>query len=362
MEHRTAARANGGEPHTRSAGPLLAELGVEEDAGLDDLEAVRRRATFGPNALPAPVPKAAWRRVGAQLSNPIVLTLLAAAAISIGVASRGGTADGLLARYGDAIAILLIVLLNAVLGVVQESKAESAVSALRALAVPRARVRRGARALDVSAEELVRGDIVELEAGDAVPADAHLLEAVALRIDEASLTGESSPVRKDSGWVGLPETPLADRRNMIFLGTAAVGGRATAVITATGRDTELGRIGALIASAKKEPTPLEAMLDRFGRRVLVGCLVLSALLLVWGIARPWISPNAVAQPWHLLLLEAVSLAVAAIPEGLPAITTITLALGTQRLAKRGAIVRHLPAVETLGAASFICTDKSNVSA
>ena len=191
-----------------------------------------------------------------------------------------------------------------------------------------------------------------------MPADARVVEAAELRVEEASLTGESLPVKKIADLVLAREMPISDRRNMLFLGTTVIAGRVTAVVTATGARTELGRIGTLITSATKESTLLEAMLEKFGKRVLVGCLALSLLLFLWGIVRPSILPGALAQPWPLLLLGAVSLAVAAIPEGLPAITTITLALGTQRLAKRGAIVRRLPAVETLGAASFICTDKT----
>ncbi|MBK7580110.1 MAG: cation-translocating P-type ATPase [Myxococcales bacterium] len=345
-------------PHAKSGDAVAAELGVDPQNGLSDAESATLRASVGPNSLPPPKRAPLWRRIVSQISSPIVLTLLGAAVISVVVGARGSAADGLFTRYGDAIAILLIVLLNAALGFVQESKAESAVSALGKLSVPRARVRREGRTVTLSAEELVPGDILELEAGDAIPADARLLEMTELQVQEASLTGESLPVEKDAGPVFAGETPLADRLNMVFLGTAVVGGRATAVVTATGARTELGRIGTLITSATKETTPLEAMLEKFGRRVLVVCLALSLLLFLWGLARPWIFSGSVAQPWHLLLLAAVSLAVAAIPEGLPAITTITLALGTQRLAKRGAIVRHLPAVETLGAATFICTDKT----
>jgi len=344
--------------HAKDASRVLTELDVRPDAGLSATQIAERLSTFGRNILPPPKRSPIWKRVAGQFSSPIVLTLLAAAAISLFVGSKGASEGGVFARYGDAFAILLVVLLNAILGLVQEAKAEAAVDALGKMSVPRTRARRDGHTVTIAAGELVPGDILELEAGDAVSADARLMEATELRVEEASLTGESQPAKKDAAHSCPDATPLAERVNMLFMSTVVIGGRATAVVIATGARTELGRIGTMIASATKEPTPLEAMLAQFGRRVLVGCLALSALLFGWGLLQPVIMPGAIAQPWHILLLEAVALAVAAIPEGLPAITTITLALGTQRLAKRGAIVRRLPAVETLGAATFICTDKT----
>jgi P-type Ca2+ transporter type 2C len=345
--------------HATSAENVLARFEVDPRAGLSRERAADLLAGVGPNALPPPKRPPLWRRTAAQFSSPLVLTLLAAAVISVVVGIKGGTGeDTLFARYGDAIAILLIVILNAVLGIVQESKAKAAVDALGRMSVPRARVRRGGEGRIVSATELVPGDILELEAGDAVPADARLVESTELSVDEASFSGESVPVEKESKQSVEPGTPLADRANMLFLGTTLVRGRALAVVTETGPRTELGRIGTMIEAAKPGATPLEAMLEKFGRRILWGCLAASAMLFAWGMLKPLVAGDSTALPWHFLLLEAVSLAVAAIPEGLPAITTITLALGTQRMAKRGAVVRKLPAVETLGAATFICTDKT----
>jgi Ca2+-transporting ATPase len=263
-----------------------------------------------------------------------------------------------LQKYGDAVAILLIVALNAGLGFFQERRAETALDALKKMAVPSARVRRNGCVIVVSAEEVVPGDVLEIEAGDAIAADARLLATVDLAVEEAALSGESVATTKNERLTCAENASLPDRVNMVFLGTMAVRGRGSAVVTATGPRTELGRMGRMIASARVESTPLEKLLESFGKRVLYLCLAIAAGLFAWGIVRPHVLPGATPQPWHLLLLEAVSLAVAAIPEGLPAITAITLALGTQRMARHGAIVRRLASVETLGAATVICSDKT----
>ena len=284
-----------------------------------------------------------------------MLTLLAAAVIAVivGLTAKGDGTEGesLLQRFGDAIAILLIVILNAFLGYYQERRAEAALEALQKLSAPNARVRRDGKAAVIPAEEVVPGDILELEAGDAIAADARLVQTIDLATEEASLTGESSASVKDALAPVARDAPLGDRSTMVFTGTSVVRGKARAVVTATGAGTELGRIGEMIRSVGDQKTPLEDRLDKFGSVILRVCLVLSAVLLLWGFLRG-------GRPWHDLLLEAVSLAVAAIPEGLPAITTITLALGMQRMARRGAIVRKLPAVETLGAATIIASDKT----
>ncbi|MEM9876904.1 MAG: cation-translocating P-type ATPase, partial [Myxococcota bacterium] len=277
-------------------------------------------------------------------------------AIATAVAARDGSGSGL-GRYADPIAIALIVVLNACLGFFQEARAEAALSALQKMTAPRARVRRGGRQDEVDAGDLVPGDVVMLEAGDAVPADARLIRAADVATEESALTGESVPVDKDAAAVLASASPLAERINMVFTGTALVRGQAVAVVIATGANTELGRIGAMMAEVGAQKTPLEERLDAFGRVVLWLCLALSATLLAWGFLRPIVAGGAV-RPLASLLLEAVALAVAVIPEGLPAITTITLALGMQRMARRGAIVRRLPAVETLGAATVICSDKT----
>jgi Ca2+-transporting ATPase len=246
---------------------------------------------------------------------------------------------------------MLIVALNAVLGFYQERRAEAALDALQKMQTPHARVRRDDQITQISAADLVLGDILELEAGDAVPADARLLQAIHLAAEESALTGESVPVGKDARAVIAADAPLGDRSTMLFVGTSLVRGKGRAVVVATGKQTELGQLSELIRGARDQSTPLEQRLDHFGKRILWACLGLSALLFARGM---WKGDRT----WHVLLLEAVSLAVAAIPEGLPAITTITLALGMQRMAKRGAIIRKLAAVETLGSATVICSDKT----
>ncbi len=336
---------------------LLGRLGASETLGLTADEAARRLAK-GKNELPTSPPKHPLAVVLEQLMNPLVITLLVAAGIAVFVGATAGGAASWLERYGDALAIFLIVVLNAFLGFYQERKAEDALAALSKMTAPLARVRRDGVVSIISASDVVPGDVVELEAGDAVPADGRLLVAADLSVEEAALTGESAPIQKDPRAVCAEDAPLADRVTMVFMGTAVVRGKGRAIITGTGASTELGRIGTMIQETEKEPTPLEKQLAVFGKWVLIGCLALSAFLLAWGLLRPQFIPGSTARPWHILLLEAVSLAVAAIPEGLPAITTITLALGTQRMARHGAIVRKLPAVETLGAATVICSDKT----
>ncbi|MBK9264336.1 MAG: cation-translocating P-type ATPase [Polyangiaceae bacterium] len=331
---------------------LLARLGASSNAGLEEAEASARIAKYGKNKLPESAKKSTLMRLLEQFANPLVLTLLAAAAIAVVVGFTDTSGQhGFLSRFGDAIAILLIVILNAFLGYYQERRAEAALEALQKLSAPSARVRRSGKVKVVPAEDVVPGDLLELEAGDAIAADARLVQTIDLATEEAALTGESTACTKDALAPVALDAPLGDRGNMVFTGTTVVRGKARAVVTATGSKTELGKIGEMIQSVGEQKTPLEERLDRFGSMILRVCLLLSAVLLGWGFLRG-------GRPWHELLLEAVSLAVAAIPEGLPAITTITLALGMQRMARRGAIVRKLPAVETLGAATVIASDKT----
>ena len=336
--------------HAEGIDSVLARCGAEPACGLSDAEAATRLARDGRNELPPQPKPSAWKRFIVQFANPIVLTLLAAAAIAL-VNGASRSDEPILVRFGDAIAILLIVALNAALGYYQEQRAEQALDALEKMQSTQARVRRGDRVIAIPAAEVVVGDVLEIEAGDAVPADARLLQTIDLAVEESSLTGESMPAGKDAR-AKLPEdAPLGDRATMLFVGTSVVRGKGRAVIVATGAKTELGKLSELIRGAGERKTPLEEKLDHFGTRILWSCLALSALLFLRGSIKG-------DRHWHELLLEAVSLAVAAIPEGLPAITTITLALGMQRMAKRGAIIRKLAAVETLGAATVICSDKT----
>ncbi|MCU0656909.1 MAG: cation-translocating P-type ATPase [Polyangiaceae bacterium] len=344
--------------HTEPIEKLLDRLGVEDSLGLSGNKAAETLARVGKNRLPQAPKASALAQFIEQFKNPLVLTLLGAAAVAVVVGATAGGDEGFLERYGDALAILLIVVLNAALGFFQERRAEAALEALQKMAAPSAKVRRDGKLCQVAAEDVVPGDILELEAGDAIAADARLLQAADLAIEEAALTGESVPSTKDAKAIIEANAPMADRTNMIFLGTNVVRGKGRAVVVATGAGTELGKIGKALAETEGGETPLEAQLERFGQRILIGCLALSAVLFAWGMVRHHVIPGVQPRTWSVLLLEAVSLAVAAIPEGLPAITTITLALGTQRMAKLGAIVRKLPAVETLGAASVICSDKT----
>jgi len=344
--------------HSRNLEQLLDSLGVKDNLGLTSAQAAEVLARVGKNRLPTAPKASALSQFIEQFKNPLVMTLLAAAAVAVGVGATAGGQESFLERYGDAIAILLIVVLNAMLGFFQERRAEAALEALQKMAAPTAKVRRDGKVQHLASEDVAPGDILELEAGDAVAADARLIQSADFSVEEAALTGESVPSTKDARAHVPDDASLADRVNMVFQGTNVVRGRGRAVVVETGAGTELGKIGKALAETEGGETPLSTQLDAFGQRILFGCLALSGVLFAWGMVRPHVLSGTTPRSWSVLLLEAVSLAVAAIPEGLPAITTITLALGTQRMAKLGAIVRKLPAVETLGAASVICTDKT----
>ncbi len=335
--------------HARAASDVLRELGVQVERGLDREQVAARLQQYGRNRLPDAPRESAWARLLRQLKNPLVLTLLVSAIVAVWVGST--QTSSFLARYGNALAIIVIVILNALLGFVQEGRAEAALDALQKMVTIRARARRSGEIVEVDAAELVPGDILELEAGDAVPADARLVASTDLEVEEAALTGESQAVSKQALAVVGREAALADRRTVVHLGTTVTRGKARAVVVGTASSTELGRIGGLLAQIERVPTPLEHRLAAFDERILYACLGVSVALVLLGMARG-------DQPWPQLLLQGVSLAVAIIPEGLPAITTITLGLGMQRMAERGAVVRRLPAVETLGTANVICTDKT----
>ncbi|MBS0170940.1 MAG: cation-translocating P-type ATPase [Nitrospira sp.] len=324
---------------TLSQEQVQRELVVDLARGLSGQEAARRLSVHGRNELPDAPPPSPWHMLAAQFTNLIVWVLVGAAVVS-----------GLLGEWIDAGAILAIVLLNGLLGFVQEYRAEQSLAALRTMAVTYARVLRDGTRLNLSSTELVPGDMIEVEAGDHVPADARLCHAAALRTQEAALTGESTPVEKLIGVLPDDDLPVADQRNMLFMGTTVTGGKGRAVIVATGSATELGRIATLLTAMPVEPTPLQRRLEQFGHVLLV--LSLGIVLVVFGLG-VWRG-----EPLFSMFLTSVSLAVAAIPEGLPAIVTTTLALGVMRMVRRHALIRRLPAVETLGAATVICTDKT----
>ena len=308
------------------------ELGVDPARGLTAAEASARLQKHGPNELAEKKRKSKLAMFLSQLNDPMIYILFAAAAISI-----------FLREVSDAVIILLVVLLNAVIGMTQEAKAEQALEALKKLSSPNALVRRDGRLSEVPAAGLVPGDIVLLEAGRVVPADLRLLQSVNLKVEESALTGESVPAEKDAAFVAEGEPGIGDRVNMAFSSTSVAYGRGEGVVTATGMDTEIGRIAAMLAGQKQELTPLQKRLADLGK--ILGVVAVVVCLAMFGIA--------VLQRRDIpeMLLTAISLAVAAIPEGLPAVVTIVLALGVQRMVKVNTIVRRLPSVETLGAVS-----------
>ncbi|MFZ5481143.1 MAG: cation-translocating P-type ATPase [Myxococcota bacterium] len=306
--------------------------------GLSAAEATRRLAESGPNEIRREASTPPWRILARQFASPVIALLAVAAGIAFAL---GETAD--------AVAILTIVVLNGLVGFFQEYRAEKAVLALRAMTAPRARVLREGHAVVVPAREVVPGDVLLLEAGDLVAADAQLLEAHALGVNEAPLTGESVPVEKDATPLS-DDVPLADRKDRVYSGTAVVAGTGTAEVFATGMETQLGHIAHLLTTAEEQQTPLQARLEVVSRTLIKLCLVIVALVAVLGFVQ--------GQGWLDVLLSSVSLAVAAVPEGLPAVVTIALAVGVQRMAGRNVLVRRLPAVETLGSATVVCTDKT----
>jgi Ca2+-transporting ATPase len=337
-------------PHAADVADVVGALRVDVGTGLSTAEAARRLADAGPNSLAAAEVAPGWRRFFAQLASPLVLLLLAATVVSL-VAWWIEGADGL--PY-EALVILVIVVANALLGTLQEMRAEAAVAQLRAMTAARATVLRdGVRTL-VAVEDLVPGDLLVIGEGAVVPADARVIEAVSLRTIEAALTGESGPVSKQPRAVA-PELLAADRTNMLFAGTAVVFGHGRAVVTATGMQTEIGRIARLLAATEDERTPLQAELDRTGR--ILG-LVVVAIAICVAVTLLVIQRDFSLDALTTTLLYAVALAVAAVPEGLAAITTVVLSLGMQRMARRNVVIRRLAAVETLGAATVICSDKT----
>ena len=317
----------------------LAALQVRAEAGLSDAQAKERLAKDGPNELQEKKAKTKLQMFLSQLNDPMIYILFAAAAISI-----------FLREVSDAVIILFVVLLNAFIGMTQEAKAEQALEALKKMSSPTALVRRNGRLLDIPARELVAGDIVILEAGRVIPADLRLISSVNLKIEESALTGESVPVEKNADFVASGKTGIGDRLNMAYSSTSVTYGRGEGVVTATGMKTEIGKIAEMISSTHDEMTPLQKKLAELGK--VLGIVAVVVCVAMFGIA--------VLQKRDIptMLLTAISLAVAAIPEGLPAVVTIVLALGVQRMAKVNTIVRRLASVETLGAVSVVCSDKT----
>ncbi len=338
------------DPSIKDADEMARVLGANLENGLAAQEASRRLLADGPNELHSAPRQPTWRRVLSHFQDPLIYLLLAAIVIAL----VAWVIEGLAGWPVDAIVIATIVLLNGVLGFVQEAKAQNAVAALARMTAATASVLRDGQVLRVPSAELVRGDLLVLGEGDAVGADARLVQATSLRVQEASLTGESDAVLKDAATLRDP-VPLGDRLNMVFKGTAVAQGTARAVVTATGMDTEMGAIAAMLEATAEEATPLEKEVGHIGRMlgiavIIIAVVVVGTILLISNI-------RSAADVIHVLLLG-VALAVAAVPEGLPAILSVVLALGVQRMAKHNAIVKNLSSVETLGSASVIASDKT----
>ena len=338
--------------YTQPAEELLQELGTTE-TGLSPDEAAQRLEKYGPNKLKEAEKPTLLQRFLKQMQDPMLLILLAAAAIS-GVTNLISHEP-----FTEAIIILVVVLLNAALGVFQESKAEAAIEALQTMTAATCKVLRGGRQVTVPSEQLVPGDVVVLEAGDSVPADGRLLESASLKIEEAALTGESVPVTKTMEILGLApgqeSVPLGDRKNMCYMGSTVVYGRGRAVITGTGMDTEMGKIAGALAAAQEEQTPLQRRLDELGRTLSKLVLGICVFIFVFDlIAAGSFTLESVLSTF----MVAVSLAVAAIPEGLATVVTVVLSIGVTNMSKRNAVIRRLTAVETLGCTQVICSDKT----
>ena len=325
--------------HTLTASDVVSEMKTDAKLGLTADEAKARQERYGPNKLYDPAKASAVKLLAGQFRSLVVFLLIAAAAVAF-----------LMNDVLEGIAILVVIFLNAGIGFIVELKANRAMEALQKLGVQNTLLIRDGKRIVANAQDVVPGDIVELEAGDSVTADARLIDAFNLRAQEAALTGESEPVDKATQPVPDPACPLGDRASMIYKATSVVAGTGRAVVVATGMATEVGKIAEMVTEAHAEETPLEARLRSLGRSLVIICLAVAVIVIVAGIVR--------GRPAGEMLLTGIALAVAAVPEGLPAVATIGLAVGMWRMARRNALIRRLPAVETLGSATVICSDKT----
>ncbi len=329
--------------YNKSIEESLSDQNVDAAVGLNDEEVSHRRGVYGENILPEKEPKTIWQKIFEQISDFMIIILIIAAAVSLFVG-----------EYVDSLVIIAIIALNATMGIVQEGKAEKALESLQKMSAPTAKVVRNGVIVSVATADLVPGDIVVLEAGDIVGADMRLIESATLKIDEASLTGESVPAEKKASDVFDGDVGIGDRTNMCFSGSVVSYGRGKGVVVATGERTEIGHIATRISQIEDDLTPLQKNLDKLGKMLGTICLGVCALVFVVGIIRQGISGSNLLD----MFMISVSLAVAAIPEGLPAVVTIVLALGMKRMVQRNAIVKRLLAVETLGCVNVICSDKT----
>lgn len=332
--------------YTQPKDQVLSELNSNEASGLTSAQVETLKEKYGPNKLKEKKKKTTFERFIEQFKDVMILILIGAAVISFIIACVERNPK----EFFEPALILLIVIINAIMGVMQESKAEKALDALKNMSAPHARVIRDGVETLIDASDLVPGDIIRLEAGDFIPADARLLKSVSLKSEESALTGESVPSEKDANAEIGENAPLGDRANMVFSGCSVTYGTATAIVTATGMDTEMGKIANLLDSETDGQTPLQQKLAQLGKYLGIVAIAACAIIFIVGIA------NSI--PPMEIFMTAVSLAVSAIPEGLPAIVTIVLSIGVQRMVKKNALIRRLPAVETLGSASVICSDKT----
>ena len=333
-------------PHSQDQKTLLSELNVNPETGLSAAQVTEQKNKFGENRLREKKKKSAFGRFIDQFKDVMILILIAAAVVSFAVV----IAEKNWGELFEPALILLIVILNAIMGVYQEGKAEKALDALKNMSAPHARVIRDGKELVIDAASLVPGDIIKLEAGDFVPADARLLQSTSLKSEESALTGESVPSEKDAAAEVAENAPIGDRTNMVFSGCSITYGTALAVVTGTGMNTEMGKIAGLLEGAGDSQTPLQKKLAQLGKYLGIMALAACGIIFVVGILND--------IPVLEIFMTSVSLAVSAIPEGLPAIVTIVLSIGVQRMVKKNALIRRLPAVETLGSASIICSDKT----
>ncbi len=330
--------------HTMPAEETASRLGVHRSEGLSTDDARVRAAEYGSNALEEKAGRSVWQILWEQVSSVMIVILMVAGLLAL--LFKGGDGPPL-----DAIAIFAIIVLFVVLGVLQEYRAQRAIAALRRMSSPTVKAVRDGQLKELSAHELVPGDVVRLETGSVVPADCRIVESVNLRIQEAALTGESEPIEKVAAALDLADLPLGDRRNMGYMGTFVTYGRGEALVVETGMRTELGKIATMIQSVEHEPTPLQKRLDRLGKTLAVIALVVAAAVALIGLL-------VEGKTWAEVLIIAIAIAVAIVPEGLPAVQTFALAIGAQRMVKRNALIRKLPAVETLGSVTVICSDKT----
>ena len=346
---------------TKSAKEVLQELNVDSEKGLSSQEAGERLLKYGPNKLPEKKKTPLFLVFLQQFNDPMIYILLAAALLSVAISIYNSIHNGESFDFADPVIIMGVCVLNAIIGTVQENKAEKSLEALKKMSSPTCVVRRDGKLVELKAEELVPGDIVILEEGRTVPADLRLIQSINLKTDESSLTGESLPVEKDADIVFSDETPIGDRVNMAFMSTPVVYGRGEGVVVLTGEETQTGKIAQMLSEADDDATPLQKQLAKLSK--FLGILTIVIVVILFGIQLiDLIKVNGGSKGWLDGIIEnfmfAISLAVAAVPEGLPAVVTIVLALGVQKMVKANTIVRKLPSVETLGAVSVVCSDKT----